>query len=92
MSGQVVYELLREFGSQIQKCFLCAPALYHRDALDTPFSEEFSRILRMPESYKNHGVNDVLSEYQGDIVIITGTEDSVIPKDVPDIIIKAHTG
>jgi len=92
MSGQVTYELLRKFGSRVKICFLCAPALYHRDAINMHFSEEFSRILRTPESYKNHGVNDVLSVYRGDIIIIMGTEDSVIPKDVPDIIMKAHTG
>lgn len=92
MSGQVVYELLRKFGFRVQKCFLCAPALYHQDTIDIPFSEEFSRILRTPESYKNHGVHDVLWDYNWDIVIIMGTDDAVIPKDVPDIIMKAHTG
>jgi uncharacterized protein len=91
MSGQVVYELLRKFGFRIQKCFLCAPALYHQDAIDMPFWENFSRILRTNGSYRNHGVSDILWIYRGSIVIIMWSDDRIIPKDVPEIIMEAHT-
>lgn len=92
MSGQVTYELLRNFGNRIEKCFLCAPALYHQDAIDIPFWPDFSNLLRLPKSYLKHNISDTLALYHGEIIIIIWDNDDVIPSDVPDIIQSAHIG
>jgi len=89
---QEASSILRNFGNRIEKCFLCAPALYHQDAIDIPFWPDFSNLLRLPKSYLKHNISDTLALYHGEIIIIIWDNDDVIPSDVPDIIQSAHIG
>jgi len=85
MSGQVVLNLLSKY-TNISHIILFAPALYHVDALDIEFGPEFTTLLREHESWKNNNSQSILEHFTGKILIVVGSEDVVIPKDIPNII------
>jgi uncharacterized protein len=52
-----------------------------------PFGSEFTSIIREPESWKNNNTKEMLREFSGQILIVMGNEDNVIPAEIPRIII-----
>lgn len=90
MSGQVVMELIAEMHDRIAMCFLLAPALYHHQAIDLEFGENFTRLLRQERSYRENHIENALENYTGKIILILWDQDDVIPHDIPDIIEHAH--
>ncbi len=90
MSGQVVMELLMEMHDRVEMCFLCAPALYHCDAVDLEFGEKFTKLLREDKSYHMNNSLEALENYHGKIVLVIWDQDTVIPYDIPNIIEASH--
>lgn len=65
MSGQVVIDLL-ERHTNISHIVLFAPGLYDIRALDLTFWQEFTSILREPESWRNNNTRETQYIYWQD--------------------------
>lgn len=78
MSWEVVIRLTEYF--DIQNIILFAPGIYHKDVIDIPFWERFSEMIRRNESWKNHDMNRILENYEGNIILVIPEHDNVIPE------------
>jgi pimeloyl-ACP methyl ester carboxylesterase len=69
----------------VSALFLFCPALYASEALDVPFTSEFSEIIRREKSYESQIATGNLEKFRGDVTIFIGSEDKVIPDRVIEI-------
>lgn len=77
MGGEVAVRLS-------QKCHaaslvLFCPAFYDDVAYSIPFTHEFSTAIRQEGSWRKSIARTILEKYRGDIVVVIGDEDAVIP-------------
>jgi alpha-beta hydrolase superfamily lysophospholipase len=84
MSGEVSVRLTDH--CLIQNLILFAPWIYHRDVVDMPFDENFTRAIRSHESWRNNAIWDILDDFQWNILLFTPELDTVIPEWVNEII------
>jgi pimeloyl-ACP methyl ester carboxylesterase len=89
MGGYIALKMLEFYA--IDTLLLFCPALYDRKAYDVQFDEGFSSLIRVPESWMNTDVLHLLSQFKGKLLIVTGSEDKVIPRKVIDLIFEAAT-
>jgi pimeloyl-ACP methyl ester carboxylesterase len=71
---------------------LFCPAMYGDAALDVPFDDRFTKILRTDGSFENSCYLDVLRNFKGKTIIFMGTEDKIIPRRVVEIYEEARSG
>lgn len=71
---------------------LFAPAIYSDEAFSVPFTEKFTKIVREPESWAHASkVLSLLREYSGNLLIVTGEDDTIIPSEVIDTLYREAT-
>jgi len=63
---------------------LSVPAVYHPAAYSVPFGPDFSRIIRQERSWEESDAWDILSTFEGHLLILAGGQDEVIPREVPE--------
>lgn len=80
MVGHNALKLLEN--NNVQNLILFYPAIYDRNAYDKPFDQTFTEIIRQPNSYRNTDVLQILELFKGNLLIIIGEKDEVIPKEV----------
>jgi uncharacterized protein len=66
------------------KIIIHAPAAYAKESLKVNFNEQFTKILRTPDSWKNSESFDWLKNTDNQVLLITHSEDEVIPKEILD--------
>ena len=66
----------------IKSLILLVPAMYAFRAYTVPFNQGFTGIIRQPESWRHSDAWDILSGYQGRLLIIAAENDRIIPKGV----------
>ena len=88
MGGFIAIKMLEL--CEVDKLILLCPALYDAKAYHTPFDEGFTEIIRVPMSWHNTDVLNILENFTGKLLVIIGEQDEVIPKDVIDLLIQ-HT-
>ncbi len=81
MSGYTAIKLTELF--PVNNLILLVPAVYSLRAYDVAFGEEFSKILRLPYSWRESDAFKILSEFKGNLVIIAAESDEVIPDEIP---------
>jgi esterase/lipase len=86
MSGDTALRMLNYFNPKLIVLF--CPAIYASDAFRIPFTNEFTEIIRKPNSWKSSDVLKSLEEYQGKLLVFIGTEDEVIPEGVIELLDK----
>lgn len=64
---------------------LLCPALYDDAAFDVPFDERFSSILRTANSFERSSLPQRLKSFTGDVLLLIGENDDVIPPRVMQI-------
>ena len=84
MGGYVAIKLLNQFNPKTLVLF--APSIFIPEAYEVNFTEEFTKIIRKPESWAKSDALEDVSRFKGRLLIITGTEDQVIPKRVIELI------
>lgn len=84
MGGHLALKLLENF--DVKNLILFCPAIYDRDAFSVPFNQDFSEIIRKPDSWKNTDVLEPLQKYRGKLMIVIGDSDEVIPKGVIELL------
>ncbi len=66
------------------KIIIHAPAAYAKESFRVNFNEQFTNILRTPDSWKNSESFDWLKKLNNQTLLITHSEDEVIPKEILD--------
>jgi pimeloyl-ACP methyl ester carboxylesterase len=64
--------------------FLFSPAAYPAEAAEIPFNDDFTALARRPGAYRSSPAFEALSRFGGDLLIVAGGKDDVIPKEVVD--------
>ena len=80
MGGHIASLLTALF--EVQCLILFCPATYDRKASDVPFTDNFTEIIRKPNSYQNSDVFDILKKFKGKALTIIGNNDEIIPEAV----------
>ncbi len=84
MSGFTALDLLRFV--QPANLILFCPAIYTAAAYEARFDDGFTPIIREYESWKNADVLQYLERFEGNLLIIIGDQDEVIPPGVIEMI------
>ena len=90
MGGYIACRLIREI--PVERLALFGPAAYTPRAWDTPFGRGFTEIIREEKSYLESDIQEILPDFQGKALYVTGSEDTIIPKEVIEIYRKALRG
>lgn len=85
MGGHVATKIGTEhgFGSILLFC----PAIYPDESVNIPFGDDFTRIIRMPDAWKKSQLFEKVKKFKGNIIIIIGEHDEVIPKELPSMLV-----
>jgi pimeloyl-ACP methyl ester carboxylesterase len=87
MGGYVAIRMLALY-SNIDTLILFCPALYDKKAYDVRFDSGFTDIIRVPESWRNTDALSLLEKFSGNLLIVMGENDEVIPSEVIDLIMQ----
>jgi alpha-beta hydrolase superfamily lysophospholipase len=68
---------------------LFCPAAYSKLAANACFNKEFSEIIRRPDSYIDSEAFDCIAEFSGNLLIVDGEKDVVIPSKIIDKYMKS---
>lgn len=80
MSGHTAIKLTEMF--RVDHLVLLVPAVYTARAYRLPFGPVFQSTIRVPGSWKDSDAWDILSNFQGNLLVIAAEDDPVIPKEV----------
>lgn len=87
MGGHVALELLKQ--KAVRALILFYPAVYAAEAVAIPFGDpKFSFTIRRPRSWESADIFGVLNQFKGNLLIVAGEKDEVIPKDVFQLLIQ----
>lgn len=90
MSGYTAVKLLEKY--KINNLILFVPAVYHADSYAIPFNQGFSEITRKPKSWLYSDAWEILQKFQGNLLICFAENDSVIPKEIIDMLYDSAKG
>lgn len=62
---------------------LVVPGTYTAKAYQTNFGEQFSKIIRTPDSWKDSDSWEILSNFSGKLLIISAENDQIVPNEIP---------
>ena len=88
MGGYIAIKMLELY--HVETLILVCPALYDAKASDVRFDLGFTEIIRSPESWRNTDVLKTLEAYTGNLLVVMGENDEVIPPGVIELIMR-HT-
>ena len=88
MGGYIAIKMLKLY--HVETLILVCPALYDAKASDVRFDLGFTEIIRSPESWRNTDVLKTLEAYTGNLLVVMGENDEVIPPGVIELIMR-HT-
>lgn len=74
----------------VDKLVLCAPALYGRKAQEARFGDPFSAAIQEPCGWKDSHILEILKQSKVKRLVLVGTDDNVIPKDIEHEYSKKH--
>ena len=77
MSGYNTIKLTELF--KVESLVLFVPAVFRTKTYCVPFGPEFSKIIREHESWQDSDAWEILENYTGKLLIISGDKDEVIP-------------
>lgn len=84
MGGYIAIKMLEKY--DLANLILFCPAVYDKKAYDVNFGENFSYLIRMENSWKNSDAFEILENFRGNVLIVIGEEDEVIPKELMKMI------
>jgi len=82
MSGHVALRLSVKLGSRVKSLGLFCPATYAAEAESVNFGPEFTKIIRVTDSWKSSPALQDATEFNGRAAIVMGAHDDVIPWEV----------
>jgi pimeloyl-ACP methyl ester carboxylesterase len=88
MGGFTALDLALRVGVATDRLVLLAPAVYADDAYHVPFGPAFSSILRAERSWERSLLWSKLEDYKGNVHVLIGDRDDVIPPQIPIRIVE----
>lgn len=88
MGGYVAIKLLDLY--KIDTIVLFCPALYDKKAYSVSFDNGFTEIIRATESWRKTDAITSLEKFTGNLLIVIGESDEIIPSGVIELIVR-HT-
>jgi len=83
MGGYIAMKLLEHL--RCENLILFCPAAYSPAAWDLKFGHGFTQEIRGPGSYLDTDIGTIGGEFKGNVLLIFGSEDSVIPFEVQEM-------
>lgn len=80
MGGEIAVRMLEFF--PIKNLILFCPGIYDAKAFPVRFDEGFTDIIRQSDSWKNSHAFSLLKSFTGNLLVVIGSEDQVIPAGV----------
>lgn len=87
MGAHTALRVSKQLSERVRSLCLLQPAVYAKDAENVFFTEEFTTILRRPDSWKSSHALEDASAFGGNVYIGIGSEDKVIPWGVIEALI-----
>ena len=81
MGAYVAVKTVSEIG--IPRLCLVIPAAYDAKSYTTPFGQEFSKIIRAPQSWAQSDAFELIGAYSGHLLVISAAKDQVVPPEIP---------
>nr|WP_315259494.1 alpha/beta hydrolase [uncultured Duganella sp.] len=76
---------------KVDALVLIVPGVYTPSAYEVPFGPEFSGVIRRERSWIDSDAWDILSRFEGRLLIIHAEHDAVIPLEISDRLFGAAT-
>ncbi|GJI99598.1 hypothetical protein RugamoR64_01370 [Duganella rhizosphaerae] len=70
---------------------LIVPGVYTPSAYEVPFGPDFSAVIRRERSWVDSDAWDILSRFEGRLLVIAAENDATIPLEIPERLVAAAT-
>jgi len=68
---------------EVETLVLVVPGIYTPTAYEIPFGPRFSEIIRRDKSWQDSDAWEILSRFEGSLLLITAGHDKIIPAEIP---------
>lgn len=76
---------------RVDALVLIVPGVYTPSAYEVPFGPEFSAVIRRERSWSDSDAWDILSRFEGRLLVIAAEHDATIPLEIPERLVAAAT-
>lgn len=76
---------------RVDALVLIVPGVYTPSAYEVPFGPEFSAVIRRERSWIDSDAWEILSRFEGRLLVIAAEHDAVIPLEIPQRLVAAAT-
>ncbi|MYM66421.1 alpha/beta fold hydrolase [Pseudoduganella sp. FT55W] len=76
---------------RVDALVLIVPGVYTPSAYEVPFGPEFSAVIRRERSWADSDAWDILSRFEGCLLVIHAEHDAVIPLEISERLVAAAT-
>ena len=76
---------------RVDALVLIVPGVYTPSAYEVPFGPGFSAVIRRERSWIDSDAWDILSRFEGRLLVIAAEHDAVIPLEIPQRLVAAAT-
>ncbi|MYM86463.1 alpha/beta fold hydrolase [Rugamonas sp. FT82W] len=74
---------------RVDALVLIVPGVYTPSAYEVPFGPEFSAVIRRERSWADSDAWDILSRFEGRLLVIAAEHDATIPLEIPERLVAA---
>jgi pimeloyl-ACP methyl ester carboxylesterase len=76
---------------EVDALVLIVPGVYTPEAYEVPFGPDFSAVIRRERSWADSDAWDMLSRFEGRLLVIAAENDATIPLEIPERLVAAAT-
>lgn len=76
---------------QVDALVLMVPGVYTPAAYEVPFGPDFSAVIRRERSWTDSDAWDILSRFEGRLLVIAAEHDATIPLEIPERLVASAT-
>ncbi|RFP18423.1 MULTISPECIES: alpha/beta fold hydrolase [unclassified Duganella] len=76
---------------RVDALVLIVPGVYTPSAYEVPFGPDFSAVIRRERSWIDSDAWDILSRFEGRLLVIAAENDATIPLEIPERLVAAAT-
>ncbi|NVD71362.1 alpha/beta hydrolase [Duganella sp. BJB1802] len=74
---------------RVDALVLIVPGVYTPSAYEVPFGPEFSAVIRRERSWADSDAWEILSRFEGRLLVIAAEHDATIPLEIPERLVAA---
>lgn len=87
MSGEIAVRLAAAPRNRLTRLVTLVGAAYDSAAFEMPFGPAFTKILRMPQSWRRSVVFEQVRSFAGRLTVVRAAEDTVVPATIGELLI-----